>query len=87
MQKSQLSLARLSELLVTEKAASGQSGPTLIWYAGAIRRYTEWLERQELAPTLGHFTLDLVRGYIVDLQHQQARAAPHTCIGSPGGSS
>lgn len=59
--------------MVNEKASSGESGPTLRWYTGTIRRYGEWLVSQGLEPTLEHFTLDLVRGYIVDLRRQQAR--------------
>ena len=75
MQKGQVTLGRLGELLVNEKAASGKTGPTLTWYAGAIRRYAEWLQGQGEDATLEHFTLDLVRQYIVDLQQQQARAS------------
>jgi len=72
MQKTQVPLAQLAELLSSDKAAGGKAGPTLIWYGGAIARYAAWLERQELTPTLEHFTLDLVRRYIVDLQRQPA---------------
>lgn len=73
MSKSRLTLTQLGQLLVNDKAAGGKSGQTLTWYNGAIRRYSAWLAQQELDPTLQHFTLDLVRQYIVELQQQQAR--------------
>lgn len=45
----------------------------MTWYSGALQRYSAWLTQHELEPTLEHFTLDLVRHYIVELQHQPAR--------------
>lgn len=72
MQKTELSLLQLGELLITDKAYGGKSSQTVVWYEGAIRRYAEWLERQRLEPTLQNFTLDLVRRYVVDLQQRPA---------------
>lgn len=74
MQKSDLALQDLAQLLANDKAAAGKSPPTVLWYTGNIGRYSEWLSRQSLSPTLGNFTLDLVRGYIVSLQGQLADA-------------
>jgi site-specific recombinase XerD len=74
MRKDDISLAHLSELLATEKAASGKSAETVSWYTGVIARYADWLGAQDLEPTLVHFTLDDVRSYIVALQGLQARA-------------
>jgi len=71
MSKSDLTLARLGELLAHEKAAANASPQTLRWYAGALRRYSEWLASQDLAPTLASFTVELVQRYILDLQQQQ----------------
>ncbi|HEX2348889.1 MAG TPA: hypothetical protein VHI51_10700 [Ktedonobacterales bacterium] len=73
LRKDDLSLSQLSDLLATEKAASGKSAPTVTWYRGAIRRYSDWLVEQELEPTLANFTLEHVRAYIVALQQTQAR--------------
>jgi site-specific recombinase XerD len=74
MHKSALSLQELSELLVADKQASGRSSQTIHWYAGAIQRYGEWLERQGATATLEFFTLDLVRRYVTDLLRQPADA-------------
>jgi site-specific recombinase XerD len=74
MQKTQLALEELANLLVNDKAAAGKTNPTLIWYAGAVRRFATWLERRGMLPTLEHFTLEQVRRYIVDLQVQPADA-------------
>lgn len=71
MSKSDLTLARLGELLAHEKAAANASKQTLTWYTGALRRYSEWLASQDLAPTLANFTVELVQRYILDLQQQQ----------------
>ncbi len=73
MRKDDISLAQLTELLANEKAASGKSGQTVIWYTGAIRRYSDWLINQKLDPTLANFTLEQVGAYIVALQRAQAR--------------
>lgn len=73
MSKSDLTLERLGELLAHEKAAANASKQTLIWYAGTLRRYGEWLVSQDLAPTLANFTADLVQHYVLELQQQQAR--------------
>src|SRR5579859_1473776 len=43
MSKSDLTLARLGELLAHEKAAANASPQTLRWYRGTLRRYSEWL--------------------------------------------
>ena len=67
MQKSALELRELSELLLADKQASGRSSQTIHWYAGAIQRYGDWLERQGAAATLQLFTLDLVRRYVTEL--------------------
>ena len=72
MQKSALELRELSELLLADKQASGRSSQTIHWYAGAIQRYGDWLERQGAAATLQLFTLDLVRRYVTELQRQPA---------------
>ena len=74
MRKTTLSLEELCELLVTDKQASGRSSQTIHWYAGAIERYGQWLERQGATATLEFFTLDLVRRYVTDLQRQPADA-------------
>jgi site-specific recombinase XerD len=74
MRKDDISLAHLSELLATEKAASGKSPETVSWYTGVIARYADWLAAQDLEPTLGSFTLEHVRAYIVALQGLRARA-------------
>jgi site-specific recombinase XerD len=74
MRKDDISLAHLSELLATEKAASGKSTETVSWYTGVIARYADWLVAQDLEPTLGAFTLEQVRAYIVALQGLRARA-------------
>jgi site-specific recombinase XerD len=74
MQKTALQLVQLGELLARDKAASGKSAQTLAWYEGSIRRYAEWLERQELEPTLRNFTVELVRRYILELQERPANA-------------
>jgi site-specific recombinase XerD len=74
MQKSTVALRELAELLANDKAAGGKTPPTVTWYLGNIGRYAEWLERQGLEPSLRHFTLDLVRSYIVELQRQAAHA-------------
>lgn len=71
MSKSDLTLARLGELLAHEKAAANASQQTLRWYRGTLRRYSEWLASQDLAPTLANFTVELVQRYILDLQQQQ----------------
>lgn len=73
MSKSDLTLERLGELLAHEKAAANASKQTLAWYTGTLRRYGEWLDSQELAPTLANFTAELVQRYILDLQQQQVR--------------
>lgn len=73
MRKDDLSLAHLSALLATEKAASGKSAQTVSWYTGVIARYADWLVAQDLEPTLAHFTLDDARAYIVALQGLRAR--------------
>jgi site-specific recombinase XerD len=73
MRKDDISLVQLTELLANEKAASGKSSQTVIWYTGAIRRYGDWLVEQELEPTLANLTLERVRAYIVALQRAQAR--------------
>src|SRR5262249_38334895 len=52
MSKSNLTLARLGELLAHEKAAANASPQTLRWYRGTLRRYSEWLASHDLAPTL-----------------------------------
>lgn len=72
MRKDDLSLAHLSALLATEKAASGKSAQTVSWYTGVIARYADWLVAQDLEPTLAHFTLDDARAYIVALQGLRA---------------
>ena len=71
MSKSDLTLARLGEQLAHEKAAANASQQTLRWYRGTVRRYSEWLASQDLAPTLANFTVELVQRYILDLQGQQ----------------
>jgi site-specific recombinase XerD len=73
MRKEDISLAHLSELLATEKAASGKSAQTVDWYTGVIARYAEWIVAQKLEPALGSFTLEHVRAYIVALQGLRAR--------------
>lgn len=74
MRNNDISLAHLSDLLATEKAASGKSAQTVDWCTGVIARYAEWLVAQDLAHTLGNFTLEQVRTYIVALQGLRARA-------------
>jgi site-specific recombinase XerD len=73
MSKSDLTLQRLGELLAHEKAAANASKQTLTWYTGTLRRYSEWLASRDLAPTLAHFTAELVQRYVLDLQRQPAR--------------
>lgn len=70
MQKTTLPLSNLQALLLNSKQSEGKSSQTIDWYAGGIRRYTEWLERNGLEASLDHFTLDEVRRYIVELQGQ-----------------
>jgi integrase/recombinase XerC/integrase/recombinase XerD len=60
--------------VATEKAASGKSAETVSWYTGVIARYADWLIAQDLEPTLGSFTLEHVRSYVVALQGLRARA-------------
>jgi integrase/recombinase XerC/integrase/recombinase XerD len=68
MQKTELTLDELTRLLVNTKRSEGKSPQTIRWYRDGIGRYSAWLEGQQLAPTLAHFTLELVRAYTVDLQ-------------------
>lgn len=68
MQKEDLSLAKLCELLVTTKTAEGKSEQSNDWYKQAIGAYALWLQEQGQEPILSNFTLEHVRAYIVALQ-------------------
>lgn len=73
MHKSAVPLEQLLELMVNAKLAEGKSEKTCIWYRQAISMFGKWLQRNDLAPTLEHFSLAQVRGYLVALQKQMAR--------------
>lgn len=72
MQKTELSLAQMLDLLCKCKQAEGKSIHTIDWYRQCVGAYGHWLVQQDISPTLEHFTLELVRSYIVNLQQRPA---------------
>lgn len=72
MQKHHFTLAHLLEQIINAKRSEGFSKDTGAWYNAAISDYSAWLEQQGLEATLGNFTLNLVRAYIVNLQERPA---------------
>ncbi len=72
MQKSDLELERLMELLEQAKLAEGKTEKTIQWYRRSMHSYTQWLTSKNLPCTLANFTLELVRAYIVDLYKRPA---------------
>ena len=74
MQKTEMALEQLQQLLIHSKQAEGKAAATIAWYERALGDYAAWLARQGLAPTLSNFTLLRVRAYAVELQQRQAAA-------------
>lgn len=72
MNKQDLTLDRLAELMAREKAAANASRQTVTGYLGTVRRYGAWLDDQDLPAILAHFTLEHVQRYILDLRQQRA---------------
>ena len=74
MKKTELDLERLIDLLEHAKLAEGKSKRIGQWYRDNIGFYIRWLETQGLERTLGNFSLELVRRYVIDLYKQEAYA-------------
>lgn len=70
MQKTELTLAELTRLLVNGKVSEGKSQQTIEWYEDSMRQFMSWLEHQQLPCTLGNFTLDRVRAFAAHLQQR-----------------
>jgi site-specific recombinase XerD len=82
MERTELSLAQLRQLLLTGKRSEGKSPKTIAWYEGALDDFARWLDHEQLPAALASFTLELVRAYAVDLQQRASRdlhtAGTHT---------
>src|SRR5579871_4114642 len=50
MERSELSLAHLRQLLLTGKRSEGKSPKTIAWYEGALDDFARWLDREQLPP-------------------------------------
>jgi site-specific recombinase XerD len=83
MERTELSLAHLRQLLLTGKSAEGKSPKTIAWYEGALDDFARWLDQAQVPAVLASFTLEHVRAYAVDLQQRAARD-PHTTGKSTG---
>ena len=68
MERTELSLAHLRQLLLTGKRSEGKSPKTIAWYEGALDDFARWLDQEQLPAVLASFTLEHVRAYAVDLQ-------------------
>ncbi len=72
MERSELSLAHLRQLLITGKRSEGKSPKTIAWYERALDDFGRWLDGERLPAVLATFTLERVRAYAVDLQGRAA---------------
>ena len=82
MQKTDLSLAKLMDLLAIAKQAEGKTEKTIIWYRQAMRDYMRWLEENDLPTVLANFSLDKVRAYVVGLYERPVNL--HHPVHQPG---
>ncbi len=73
MERSELSLVQLRQLLLTGKRSEGKSQKTIAWYEGALDDFARWLDREHLPAVLATFTLEHLRAYAVDLQERAVR--------------
>ena len=76
MQKTTLTLEQLTKLLITSKRSEGKTDKTILWYEQNINAFGDWLVENGMAATLEHFTLENVRGYVVDLNDRVAMSPP-----------
>src|SRR5258708_36786386 len=57
MERTELSLAHLRQLLLTGKRSEGKSPKTIAWYEGALDDFARWLDQEQLPAVLAGFPL------------------------------
>lgn len=83
MERSELSLAQLRQLLLTGKRSEGKSPKTIAWYESALNDFAHWLDCKQLPHVLATFTLENLRAYAVELQDRAVRD-PNASGSRPG---